>query len=67
MRASDAHAPFLAAFREAEGRGLDIETTFPKLAQARTLAGAADPAAVLHGRVDRGLLQPARSGGPRTT
>jgi conjugative relaxase-like TrwC/TraI family protein len=53
VRTSDAHGPLLVAFREAEARGLDIETTFPKLAQVRTMAGAADPAAVLHGRVDR--------------
>ncbi|MGI8753289.1 MAG: MobF family relaxase [Acidimicrobiales bacterium] len=53
VRASDAHGPLVAAFREAEARGLDIETNFPNLAQARTLANVADPASALHGRVDR--------------
>jgi hypothetical protein len=43
----------LAGFREAEAQGLDIENTFPRLVQARSLADAADVAAVLHGRVQR--------------
>ena len=30
VRASEAHGPLLAAFREAEARGLDIEATFPQ-------------------------------------
>ncbi len=53
VQASEAHGPLLAALREAEARGLDIETAFPQLVQARTLAGADDPAAVLHARVER--------------
>jgi conjugative relaxase-like TrwC/TraI family protein len=53
VRASEAHGPLHAAFREAEARGLDIERTFPHLVQARSLADAADVAAVLHGRVER--------------
>jgi len=51
-RASEAHGPLLAALRDAEARGLDVDEAFPKLA-ARTLVDADDPAAVLHGRVDR--------------
>jgi hypothetical protein len=43
----------LAAFREAEARGLDIESAFPRLVAGRSLADAADVAAVLHGRVER--------------
>jgi hypothetical protein len=52
-RASAAHGPLLAAFREAEARGLDIEATFPRLVAGRSLADASDVAAVLHGRVER--------------
>jgi conjugative relaxase-like TrwC/TraI family protein len=53
VRASDAHGALLAALRDAEARGVDVETTFPRLVRARPLAGAEDPAAVLHERVDR--------------
>ncbi len=53
VRASEAHGPLLAAFREAEARGLDVEAAFPQLVAGRSLADAADVAAVLHGRVDR--------------
>jgi conjugative relaxase-like TrwC/TraI family protein len=52
-RASAAHGPLLAAFREAEARGLDVEDAFPRLVAGRSLADAADVAAVLHGRVER--------------
>jgi conjugative relaxase-like TrwC/TraI family protein len=53
IRYSDAYGPLLAALRDAEARGLDVEGTFPTLVAARTLDDADDPAAVLHGRVDR--------------
>ena len=53
VRASAAHGPLLAAFRDAEARGLDVESTFPRLVAGRSLADAADVAAVLHGRVER--------------
>jgi len=53
VRVSDAQGPLLAALRDAEARGLDVEATFPKLVVARPLTDADDPAAVLHGRVDR--------------
>ncbi len=52
VRASEAHGPLLAALRDAEARGLDVDAAFPKLVSARTLADAEDPAAVMHGRVD---------------
>jgi conjugative relaxase-like TrwC/TraI family protein len=52
VRQSVAYGPLLAAFREAESRGLDVEGTFPKLVAARPLDDAEDPAAVIHGRVD---------------
>ena len=53
VRASAAHGPLLAAFRDAESRGLDIESTLPLLVSRRSLADAGDVAAVLHGRVER--------------
>jgi conjugative relaxase-like TrwC/TraI family protein len=53
VRSSGARGPLFAAFREAEARGLDIEATFPRLVAGRSLADAADVAAVLHGRVER--------------
>jgi hypothetical protein len=53
LRQSDAYGPLLAALREAEARGLDAESTLPKLVASRPLADADDPAAVLHARVDR--------------
>ena len=53
VRSSDAYGPLMAALRDAEARGLDVEAAFPKLVTARTLDDAEDPAAVLHGRVDR--------------
>ena len=53
VRSSDAYGPLLAALRDAEARGLDVEKAFPELVGARSLAGAEDPAAVLHERVDR--------------
>ena len=53
VRASEAHGPLLAAFREAEARGLDIEAAFPQLVARRSLTDALDVAAVLHARVDR--------------
>ena len=43
----------MAALRDADSRGLDVEAVFPKLVAARTLDDAEDLAAVLHGRVDR--------------
>jgi hypothetical protein len=53
VRQSAAYGPLLAALREAESRGLDVEGTFPELVAARPLDGAEDPASVMHGRVDR--------------
>jgi hypothetical protein len=53
IRASDAYGPLLAALRDADSRGLAVETVFPRLVQARTLSDAEDVASVLHGRVSR--------------
>jgi hypothetical protein len=53
VRASEAHGPLLAAFREAEARGLNIEAAFPQLVAHRSMSDAIDVAAVLHARVHR--------------
>jgi hypothetical protein len=53
VRSSEARGPLMAALRQAEARGLDIEAAFPQLVAGRSLADAFDVAAVLHGRVDR--------------
>jgi AAA domain len=53
LRESAAYGPFLAALREAESFGLDVEHGLRQLVDGRTLTSADDVAAVLHGRVDR--------------
>jgi hypothetical protein len=53
LRDSPAYGPLLAALREAEAFGLDVEQSLPRLVNGRTLTSADDVAAVLHGRVDR--------------
>jgi hypothetical protein len=53
VRSSEAHGPLLAAFREADAAGLDIEAAFPQLVAIRSLSDADDEAAVLHARVHR--------------
>ena len=52
VTASAARGPLFAALREAEARGLNVERALPQLIAARSLANAADVAAVLHRRVD---------------
>jgi len=53
LRQSEARGPLFAALGEAEARGLEISVGLPRLVAARSLDGAKDVAAVLHGRVDR--------------
>jgi hypothetical protein len=53
LRDSAAYGPLLAALREAEALGLDVEQGLPRLVNGRTLSSADDVAAVLHRRVDR--------------
>jgi hypothetical protein len=53
VRRSPAYGPLLAALRDAEARGIDVERTVPGLVAARPLDDAEDPAAVLRDRVDR--------------
>ena len=53
VRQSPAYGPLLAALRDAEAHGLDVEQTLPRLVAIRPLDDAEDPAAVLRDRVDR--------------
>jgi hypothetical protein len=53
VRQSPAYGPLLAAFRDAEAHGLDVEQTLPRLVVARPLDDVEDPAAVLRDRVER--------------
>ncbi|MGO9899918.1 MAG: MobF family relaxase [Solirubrobacteraceae bacterium] len=52
VHASDAYGPLIAALRDAEARGLDVDRALPQLVAARPLADAEDVASVLHYRVD---------------
>jgi hypothetical protein len=52
VRQSPAYGPLLAALRDAEAHGLNVEQTFPGLVATRPLDDAEDPAAVLRDRVD---------------
>jgi conjugative relaxase-like TrwC/TraI family protein len=63
VRESDAYGPLTAAFRNAEARGLDIETAFPGIVAGRNLDDAADLAATLRERVANWTR--ANSHGPR--
>jgi conjugative relaxase-like TrwC/TraI family protein len=56
-RGSEAYGPLMAAFRDAEARGLDPEAMFSRLVTACPLADADDVASVLHGRVSRWVEQ----------
>lgn len=58
---SQAYGPLLAALREADSLGLDVEHGLPALVKGRSLATADDPTAVLHGRVDRWIKSADRS------
>jgi hypothetical protein len=51
VRQSKARGPLVAALRDAEDRGLDVEAVFPKLVALRSLEDAEDPASVMHARV----------------
>ena len=53
IRQSPAYGPLLAAVRDAEAHGLDVEETLPRLVAARSLDDADDLAAVIRDRVDR--------------
>jgi conjugative relaxase-like TrwC/TraI family protein len=53
VRTSAAWGPLMSAFREAEALGLDPRQALPTLVQGRSLSGADDVAALLHGRVTK--------------
>jgi hypothetical protein len=53
IRQSPSYGPLLAALRDAESRGLDLNRHFPELVAARGFDGAEDPASVVNERVRR--------------
>jgi conjugative relaxase-like TrwC/TraI family protein len=53
VRQSPAYGPLIAALRDAEVHGLDVEPTLLRLVAIRPLDDAGDPAAVLRDRVER--------------
>jgi hypothetical protein len=53
MRESESYGPLLAALRDAEARGLDVEGAAAQLVATRSLDESHDLAAVMHSRVDR--------------
>ncbi|MGD0085414.1 MAG: conjugal transfer protein, partial [Acidimicrobiales bacterium] len=66
VRSSVAHGPLLTAFRDADSRGLDLESSLPRLVRTRTFADADDPASVLHERVERWIHVSCSRRQPRT-
>lgn len=52
MRRSESYGPLLAALRDAEARGLDVEGAAAQLVAIRSLDESHDLAAVMHSRVD---------------
>jgi conjugative relaxase-like TrwC/TraI family protein len=66
VHSSGAHGPLLTSFRDADSRGLDLESSLPRLVQARTLADTDDPASVLHERVERWVHASCGRRQPRT-
>ena len=61
LRDSPAYGPLLAALREAEALGLDVEQGQSRLVEGRSVGSADDVAGVLHGRVDHWI----RTAGPQ--
>jgi conjugative relaxase-like TrwC/TraI family protein len=53
IRQSASYGPLLAALRDAESRGLDVNRHFPELVAARGFDDAEDPASVMDARVRR--------------
>jgi hypothetical protein len=66
VHASDAYGPLVAALRDAEARGLDVDHALPQLVAVRPLADADDVAAVLHHRVDTWVERAASRRQPTT-
>jgi hypothetical protein len=61
VRESESYGPLMAAFGEADARGLGLADVFPKLVQGRGLTRADDIGSVLHHRVDRWIAASGRS------
>ncbi|MDR1188485.1 MAG: AAA family ATPase [Bifidobacteriaceae bacterium] len=62
---SDGFGPLCAELRHAEALGHDPETLLPRLVAARVLDPDADPAEVLHQRLEAAALRPRRTPGGR--
>ena len=63
---SDAYGPLVAALRDAEARGLNVDVALPRLIASRPLEDAQDLAAVLHSRVDTWVERAASRRRPAT-
>jgi conjugative relaxase-like TrwC/TraI family protein len=60
VRKSASFGPLMAAFHEADARGLDLADAVPKLVTGRGLGDAEDIGSVLHHRVDRWIAAAGR-------
>jgi hypothetical protein len=60
VRKSQSFGPLMAAFHDADGRGLDLGDALPKLVAGRGLGDASDIGSVLHHRVDRWIAAAGR-------
>jgi conjugative relaxase-like TrwC/TraI family protein len=63
VRKSESFGPLMAAFHDADARGLDLADTVPKLVAGRGLSDAEDIGSVLHHRVDRWIAAAGRRKG----
>ena len=59
---SAAYGALMAEFRRAEANHYDVATLLPKLVRARDFDDATDIASVLHHRLERATVKPARTG-----
>jgi hypothetical protein len=66
VHASEAYGPLIAALRDAEARGLNVDDALAKLVAVRPLADADDVASVLHSRVDTWVERAASRRQPAT-
>jgi conjugative relaxase-like TrwC/TraI family protein len=63
IRKSDSFGPLMAAFHDADARGLDLADAVPNLVAGRGLGDAEDIGSVLHHRVDRWIAAAGRRQG----
>jgi conjugative relaxase-like TrwC/TraI family protein len=60
VRKSESFGPLMAAFHDADARGLDLADAIPKLVAGRGFSDADDVGSVLHHRVDRWIAAAGR-------